>query len=130
MTASRGDKLDRYLPVLWGVAGAGVGLTIRFTLGLPALKQALPYLIAGPTAYVLLRVAGIMWANQKRQQTIHGKIINFMWMVILILGIVGASLAMFQQCMNYQLFSLLVSIIISGAGALMQFAIERLKIDR
>jgi hypothetical protein len=130
MAASHDDKLDRYLPALWAVAGSGVGLTIRFTFGLPALKQALPYLIAGPAAYVLIRVTGIMWAAQKQQKTAHAKATNFVWMVILILWIVGTSSAGFQQWMDRHIFYLLVSIILFGVGTLLQFTINRLVTDR
>jgi hypothetical protein len=129
MTAQPDDKLDRYLPILWAVAGGGVGLTIRYTFGLPVLKQLLPYLMAGPAAYVLIRITKIMWAAQKQQRTIHDKAETFAGMVVLIFWVIGISVAPFQSWISYQLFGLLISIAVFALLIILLFAISRLMPD-
>ena len=126
MAASHDDRLYRYLPVLWGVAAGGVAFAIRFAFGLAVLKQMLPYLMAGPAAYVIIRITIIMRIVQQRQRTAHGKVTSSVWLIVLILWVVGTSSAPFQQLMNYNLFSILIAVGLFGIGVIIQLFINRL----
>jgi hypothetical protein len=85
--------MRRFSPLLWAIAAAAIGLTIRYLFGIEVLKQLLPYLIAAPCAYVLLNVFYIVRRSHRaarssgeRTNELYVGLLLAAWVVLIGLG--------------------------------------------
>ena len=102
--------MGRFSQVFWVAAAVGVAFAIRCVFGLQVLKELLPYLIAGPTAYGILRVFYFVRRTRRAAKTPADRAKEIYAGILIVALLVLISVAPFQQWMDADLWTLLASL--------------------
>ncbi len=117
--------MKRYWEILVAVDLVAVAFAIRQFFGMEALTDALPYLVAGPSAYVLLRLFHIVQQRlrgvrsvEARAKEINAGLLAALWVVLIGVGV-------FQRWLSIEMWNVVVSIVVVSALVLPQLMQRR-----
>lgn len=102
--------MKRYLPVLMAALAGAVGLIIRRIFGLDVLKELLPYLVAAPSAYILVRLLQMARRSQRKATTTNQRINEIYAGALCAVWIVMIGIGPFQHWMSHSLWGVMISL--------------------
>jgi hypothetical protein len=111
---------------LWTLGAGGVFAAIRYFFGVDGLKHWMPYLIAGPVAYFLLRWFHVLWPIVRRQTTARGRTVTAVWMMLGALWLVVWGCGQVQPWISSDLWNVLSMLVIGSAGVAITLLCNRI----
>jgi hypothetical protein len=121
--------MNLFLLVLW-LAIIAFGLSLRYGVGRTLLDSALPFLIAAPVAYLLLRWFQIFWPAQQQEKTAREKAIAGIWIVLVALNFVSMGCGLFQPWVSQTAWDLLSALATLSLGMMLTLLSNRLLAGR
>jgi hypothetical protein len=119
------SAMKRYWEILVATTLVAVAFAIRQVFGIEALTDALPYLVAAPSAYVLLRVFHLVRQRlsgartaEARAKEINAGLLAAIWVVLIGIGV-------FQTWLSIGIWNVVISIVIVSALVLPQLLRSR-----
>ena len=108
--ATKRDVKSDFVAFGYAAALTGVALFIRELYGLETLKRLLPYLIAFPSAFVIVQVVRVFGGLQRKATTPFARLQIFYTGTLFVIWIVATGLALFQPWLNPQLWLLMTNV--------------------